>query len=129
RGGKLDAALEIAVRDLEAPDLARARIERNAAVRAHDDAARIDQHLDAFRRHAGQRHHDDVAVLVLEDVDGRLPHRAGAARRPQPEELAVHALGLLEHLAGFGPHPGGWIACWHLCAYIQVTTVHMGANW
>src|SRR5690348_4829230 len=112
-GRQLDAPLEMAVRNLEPPYVGTARAERHLAARTHDDAAGIEQHFDAFRRNARKRDHDEIAFFILENVDRRLPHGPGAARRAQPEELAMEALGLLEHLAGFRPHPRIGVASRH----------------
>src|SRR5687768_9237092 len=101
-GRQRNFSLEAPVRDFETADLAMRPSEHDAALRADYQRSRFDRHFDAFGRDARHGNDDHDFAVVLEHVDGRLPHRACALGSAQSKELPMHALGLLEQLAGFG---------------------------
>ena len=93
------------VRNLQpAHGAARAR-EGKAALRADDEIGAVEHDFDPFGRNPRQRDNDDQLDRVLEDIDRRLPHALRPVSARGPEELPVHAIGLVDQLAGLCPHP------------------------
>ncbi len=70
---KRNAPLEEAVRNLELPDGMPLIREGQPPFAAHHEHAGLADDLDAIGRDARHRDHDEDLVLVLEDVDRRLP--------------------------------------------------------
>src|SRR5436190_14660661 len=94
-GRQRNAALEIPVRDLELVDEgARARAERQRTLAADGDRTGFRDDLHTVGGNTGHGDDYDDVVLILENVDGRLP---GLRLRSagEPEEPAMHAVGLL----------------------------------
>ena len=61
-----DAALETALRKLEAMDMRIAQFSRQRPLSADDEHAVGDDRLDVFRIHTGQRHEDQEFVVGLD---------------------------------------------------------------
>src|SRR4029453_2918159 len=104
-----NAPLEITMRNLQPPDRAIMILHRQAPFGGDHETARLHGHFDPLWRHAGQRHENGDLLFVLEYVDRRLPASRLSGRRSQREELPVHPFGLFQELAGFRPHPSGWV--------------------
>ena len=77
----------------------------------HDDA-RLVPHANAVARDAGHRRDDDEFALVLEQIHGRLPRRRRATGHV--EKATMQALGLVDQVAGFRPHPVRGISSAHV---------------
>jgi hypothetical protein len=83
----------------------RGTLERGRRPLAGDDEDPVlDGDLEPGRRDAWERCHDRELVLVLEDVDRRLPDRP-AAGLAKAEELTMQALCPRQRIARFRPHP------------------------
>src|SRR5262249_48711512 len=83
-----DASLEAALRNFQ-PMNRRGALQRGCRPLAGDDEnAALDSDLEPGGRHPRERGDDGKLVLVLEDVDGRLPDRS-AAGFAKAEELAM----------------------------------------
>src|SRR4051794_3971735 len=101
-----NAALEFAMRNLQASDYGRPRCWWQAALAVNPQNIAINRNMEVLDSHSRQGCHDTKLALAFEQIKRRFPERSFDGGKCRFKEAATEIFDALDHRQCFTPHQG-----------------------